>query len=56
MIDRLEKLSHFSPQEVAQEGFPPAELFALIRKLTKPIIASIARRQYILVALSVAGF
>ena len=34
----------------------PAALYAEIGKLTKSIIASIARRQYILVALSVAGF
>ncbi|WP_431356840.1 transposase [Komarekiella delphini-convector] len=33
-----------------------AALYAEIGKLTKPIIASIAGRQYILVALSVAGF
>jgi transposase len=33
-----------------------AALYAEIWKLTQPIIASIARRQYILVALSVAGF
>jgi hypothetical protein len=31
-------------------------LYAEIGKLTKTIIASIAGRQYILVALSVAGF
>jgi transposase len=31
-------------------------LYAEIEKLSKPIIASIARRQYILVALSVASF
>jgi len=33
-----------------------AALYLEIGKLTKPIIASIARRQYITVALSVAGF
>ncbi|MBN4000340.1 hypothetical protein [Nostoc sp. LPT] len=33
-----------------------AALYAEIGKLSKPIIASIARRQYILVALSVASF
>ncbi|MDF5739986.1 IS630 family transposase [Nostoc sp. S13] len=34
----------------------PAALYAKMGKLTKPIIASIAGRQYILAALSVAGF
>ncbi|MEH2255303.1 hypothetical protein [Nostoc sp.] len=33
-----------------------AALYLEIDKLTKPIIASIARRRYILMALSVAGF
>ncbi|AUB43812.1 Transposase (plasmid) [Nostoc flagelliforme CCNUN1] len=33
-----------------------AALYLEIGKLTKPIIASIAQRQYIMVALSIAGF
>jgi cell division protein FtsB len=33
-----------------------AALYLEIEKLTQPIIASIARRQYIMAALSVAGF